>query len=306
MNIFQKAITPDMPRVLEGEQIYVYVPQATSTNAGIASYKNADFKVNDGVVSLRRELRDAYNIPDLVLLDERHFPREIVEKDGNEYYKYTTNAILHIVQNLSDQQKQQARENIDAGSKSDISKMNTDLIELKNAISKQVLSVNGKHGHVILKNSDIENDTNYATVNFVNSSIATNTATFRGTFNSLIELQEYDGHKDINDYAFVIETDSVGNIKYNRYKYAEDKWIFEYTLNNSSFTQTQWDAINSGINANKIIQITNEISNKANRDELPIIDSEISPDSINPVQNKAIAKALEGVQASITMEWMEA
>ena len=53
MNIFQKAITPDMPRVLEGEQIYVYVPQATSTNAGIASYTNRDFKVDDGVVSLR-------------------------------------------------------------------------------------------------------------------------------------------------------------------------------------------------------------------------------------------------------------
>jgi hypothetical protein len=119
-------------------------------------------------------------------------------------------------------------------------------------------------------------------------------------------LQEYDGHKDINDYAFVLETDNLGNVKYNRYKYAEDKWIFEYTLNNSSFTQTQWAAINSGITDNKIIQIMTELSNKANRDELPIIDSEISPDSTNPVQNKAIAKALEGVQASIIMEWMEA
>ena len=167
MNIFQKAITPDMPRVLEGEQIYVYVPQATSTNAGIASYKNADFKVNDSVVSLRwpiqsivqgplatpclikvqdtefeysnanteleyegstisstiseiqikRDLRDAYNRPDLVMLDPNYFVRTIVEKDGKQYYKYNTTAVhYNMSQKLSDNEQAQARLNIGAGS----------------------------------------------------------------------------------------------------------------------------------------------------------------------------------------------
>lgn len=156
-----------MPRVLEGEQIYVYVPQATSTNAGIASYKNADFKVNDSVVSLRwpiqsivqgplatpslikvqdtefeysnanveleyegsaisstvseiqikRDLRDAYNRPDLVMLDPNYFVRTIVEKDGKQYYKYNTTAVhYNMSQKLSDNEQAQARLNIGAGS----------------------------------------------------------------------------------------------------------------------------------------------------------------------------------------------
>ena len=80
--------------------------------------------------------------------------------------------------------------------------------------------------------------------NFVNSSIATSTATFRGTYDSLAELEEVTA--DDNDYGFVVSTDQVGNTVYSRYKYAGDSWVFEYNLNNSSFTSDQWTAINSG------------------------------------------------------------
>ena len=80
---------------------------------------------------------------------------------------------------------------------------------------------------------------------FVNSSIATNTATFRGTFNSTDDLPTKD--IDENDYAFVVTTDAAGNTLYNRYKYSNNRWVFEYTLNNSSFTAQQWAAINSTI-----------------------------------------------------------
>ena len=86
--------------------------------------------------------------------------------------------------------------------------------------------------------------------NFVNSSIATSTAYFRGTYNSLADLQAYSGEKTVNDYAFVIDTDSAGNTLYKKYKYSGTEWIFEYTLNNSSFTSNQWATINSGITSN--------------------------------------------------------
>lgn len=85
---------------------------------------------------------------------------------------------------------------------------------------------------------------------FVNSSIATNTATFRGTFNSVAELQAYSGTKTINDYAFVIIYDPVVTtevLEYDRYKYNGASWVYEYALNNSSFTAQQWASINSGI-----------------------------------------------------------
>jgi hypothetical protein len=81
---------------------------------------------------------------------------------------------------------------------------------------------------------------------FVNSSIATNTATFVGTFNSITDLYAVTT-ADANDYGYVITTDSAGNTKYNRYKYDGSQWDFEYALNNSSFTAEEWAAIQSGM-----------------------------------------------------------
>lgn len=94
--------------------------------------------------------------------------------------------------------------------------------------------------------------------NFVNSSIATNTANFIGTFNSVAELEAYSGTVTNNDYAFVIVTDAQGNTAYDRYKYNGDteQWMFEYELNNSSFTAVQWAAINSGITSGGVTKLT--------------------------------------------------
>ena len=91
-------------------------------------------------------------------------------------------------------------------------------------------------------------DTNQlADKNFVNSSIATNTANFIGTFNSVADLNAYSGTKTNNDYAFVVGVDGQGNTIYSRYKWNGTSWLFEYDLNNSSFTSNQWATINSGL-----------------------------------------------------------
>ena len=55
---------------------------------------------------------------------------------------------------------------------------------------------------------------------FVNSSIMTNTAYFKGTFNSVAELPA--DRVTPNDYAFVVGKDSEGNTTYNRYKFTAD------------------------------------------------------------------------------------
>lgn len=91
---------------------------------------------------------------------------------------------------------------------------------------------------------------------FVNSSIATNTANFIGTFNSVAELEAYSGTVTNNDYAFVVGTDSAGNTTYNRYKYNGNtqQWVYEYTLNNSSFTAAQWASINSGVTTSDVLK----------------------------------------------------
>jgi len=80
---------------------------------------------------------------------------------------------------------------------------------------------------------------------FVNSSISTASADFKGTYDSLAELQAVTADK--NDYGYVVSTDEAGNTVYSRYKYNGSSWVFEYDLNNSSFTAAEWAAIQSGI-----------------------------------------------------------
>ena len=98
--------------------------------------------------------------------------------------------------------------------------------------------------------------------NFVNSSVATNTANYISDngepFDSLADLEAYSGSLTNNDYAFVVGTDSAGNTTYTRYKYnsTTGEWAEEYVLNNSSFTSTQWDAINSGITSGAVSKLS--------------------------------------------------
>ena len=100
-----------------------------------------------------------------------------------------------------------------------------------------------------------------ATAEFVNSSIATNTANFMGTFH--LE-SAFPAEATNNDYLFLDTVDEEGNKIFKRYKYAADtsRWVYEYTLNNSSFTAAQWAAIQSGITS----EIVSDIARKSELD----------------------------------------
>ena len=102
-------------------------------------------------------------------------------------------------------------------------------------------------------------DNQLADKDFVNSSIATATAEFRGSFTSLDELKATSGN--LNDYAFYLHTDSVGNSIVDRYKWTTAGWLYEYTLNNSSFTAEQWAALNSAITATLVNSYNSHLKN---------------------------------------------
>lgn len=104
-------------------------------------------------------------------------------------------------------------------------------------------------------------DNQLADKDFVNSSIATATAEFRGSFTSLDELKATSGN--LNDYAFYLHTDSVGNSIVDRYKWTTAGWLYEYTLNNSSFTAEQWAALNSAITATLVQSYNSHLNNSA-------------------------------------------
>ena len=113
-----------------------------------------------------------------------------------------------------------------------------------------------------------------ATEGFVNSSVATNTATYRGSYNLVSDLslttaatQEQIATAlsgeiataDNNDYCFVQipAADATPTViaRVDRYKYDGTDWAFEYSLNNSGFTAAQWDALNSGITSGLVTKL---------------------------------------------------
>ena len=111
---------------------------------------------------------------------------------------------------------------------------------------------------------------------YVDNAVATASATFRGTYNEVsdLELTTSATHAEIaaaladvidtadnNDYCFVqIPTSDatpteIGSIE--RYKFVTGTgWESEFTLNNSGFTSEQWAAINSGITSALATKLT--------------------------------------------------
>lgn len=140
--------------------------------------------------------------------------------------------------------------------------------------------------------------------NFVNSSIATNTANFIDTFNSLSELEAYSGTKTNNDYAFVKTTDTAGNVVYKRYKWSasENEWKYEYDLNNSSFTSDQWASINSGVTATSVAQIATNTENLSNKVDKESGKGLSTNDFTTTLKNKLDGIA-SGAEVNVQSDW---
>lgn len=166
---------------------------------------------------------------------------------------------------------------------------------------------------VVLGTSDSKYPTDKAVAEFVNSSIATNTANYISNngepFTSVEQLEAYSGPVTNNDYAFVTGTDSEGNTYYDRYKATVSgstvTWALEYRLNNSSFTAAQWSAINSGITS----VLVAKIHDHSNKDVLDGITSDkvnswdakastsVATTSANGLMSKTDKSKLDGISS---------
>ena len=144
------------------------------------------------------------------------------------------------------------------GRKTFLSGVTTSDLKVQTVEVSESLKVKGKDITEIIDYlpNDVSKENKLTTEDFVNSSIATNTANFLGTFNTLEEIEALTDVTN-NDYAFWKTIDTLGSVVFKRYKYIADKqeWKFEYDLNNSSFTAEQWKAINSGITAELVAKI---------------------------------------------------
>lgn len=143
------------------------------------------------------------------------------------------------------------------------------------------LGTDALYGHVKVDDTMSEDSVNPVRNSviraFVNSSIGTATANFLGTYDAKNDLEFTQSVIDAwtdppsasvetavgtviktyltgqsisqtnNDYVFVSvnQSGTVDTDWFWRFKYDGTNWLYEYTLNNSSFSQSQWDAINS-------------------------------------------------------------
>ena len=184
---------------------------------------------------------------------------------GEDVYAVELNNVLHDFDDrelaVELQEEATARSNADTALRNDLdaeilARGNADesLQEAVNANTSDINDIEGK----IPAQASAQNQ--LADKAFVNSSIATNTANFLGTYTSLSDIEAIPNPTN-NDYAFLEETDSQGNIRYSRYKYSaeDDEWLFEYYLNNSSFTAEQWATINSGLTSTSVSDAIEEL-----------------------------------------------
>lgn len=145
-----------------------------------------------------------------------------------------------------------------------VQNLSAEVLARQNVDNQLQQGINGLTGDVAGINAKIPNQASstnqLADKNFVNSSIATNTANFLGTYTSMADIEAIQDPTN-NDYVFLQTTDASGNNLFDRYKYNadQDEWLFEYELNNSSFTAEQWATINSGLTQSSVTQEINDI-----------------------------------------------
>ena len=137
---------------------------------------------------------------------------------------------------------------------------------------------------------------------FVNSSITTATASFKGTYNLVSDLNLTRNATalqiasalasvvlgaDNNDYAFVqtptTDATPAEIARIDRYKYNGTAWVYEYSLNNSSFTAAQWAAINSGITQ----QDVNKLKGLPSSITVPAISTDVYNDRTSDLKTSS-------------------
>ena len=165
----------------------------------------------------------------------------------------------------------------------------------------------------------------------MNSSIATNTANFLGTYSYVTDLgfPQPSSAADVNnaaiatalggltfaqtptnnDYVFVsinyAPTTDVDEFRRFKFNGTTGTWAYEYTLNNSSFTAAQWAAINSGITSGLVAKLgalpTAEALAQAlaGKQDALTFDNAPTSGSNNPVKSSGIWSAIWGALSAL-------
>lgn len=290
-NLTETAIIPEVPKVIPNEQLYVYVPVAAKDVAGIVLFDENDFDIVNGKVFLKNT----------------YLTIDSIEAGGNitltkENGKIIISAsIAGIVQEtgagkdvaMSQDATTKALASLSASMTGQIGSLN---IQLSNKIAEtneSIAEINTKIPMQATENNKLADKA------FVNSSVQTATANFRGNWSTWAAIPTdgadyptaYDGTKipSANDYLVVQNASDYDPEHYTlkgtwRFKYSgtwviegKNGWLPEYQVNEEPLTSEQLAALNSGITSSLVTDITTIKNNYVTKEYLNsiIIDSAI-------------------------------
>ena len=188
-----------------------------------------------------------------------------------------------------------------------ISQEATDRSTADNNFEQSIVNINSKIPSAASSSNQLADKA------FVNSSIATSTANFRGTSaTGLTEAQFLTWANDLthdeNDYVYWNTVDLVGNVVFKRYKYSGNSWVYEYDLNNSSFTADEWAAIQSGITSDLVTKLTAlptnaDLTTALNNKVDKVIGKQLSTEDYTTGEKQKLAGIASGAEVNVQSDW---
>lgn len=294
-NLIETAVIPEVPKVIPNEQLYVYIPVAAKDAAGIALFDENDFDIINGKVFLKNT----------------YLTIDSIEAGGNITINKENGKIIISASIAGIVQETGTGKDV-AMSQDATTKALTTLNNSLNAnITGQVNSLNVQFNNKIAETNNNVTDINnkiptQATENnkladkaFVNSSVQTATANFRGNWstwsavptNNIDYPAAYDGTTTpkTNDYLVVQNASDYSSEHYTlkgtwRFKYGgtwategKNGWRPEYQVNEEPLTSEQLAALDSGITSDLVTDITIIKNNYVTKEYLNnvIVDSTI-------------------------------
>lgn len=271
-----------LPLLVVSENYGVYPGEDTIYKIPLTMYD--DSELSSGYPDVTAQFTWVSGATGLVTVYECHYDDDW---QVYEYWrKYTKQIPDAQIQSNWNQTNQSAKDYIknkpNLSLKADKSEMGVSVsgdkttITLKQGLSAEVINQHQSLTPITsLIPSEATSSNKLADKAYVNSSISTATATYRGNYNVVTDLSlPVDAtdiqvaaallttipNEDNNDYAFAQVPTSASTpteiARIDRYKYNGSAWLFEYSLNNSGFTAAQWAAINSGITSGLVTKLS--------------------------------------------------
>ena len=294
-NLIETAVIPEVPKVIPNEQLYVYVPVATKDVAGIVLFDENDFDIVNGKVFLKNTYLtiDSIEAGGNITINKENGKIIISASIAGIVQETGTGTNVAMSQDATTKALTALNNSLSASISGQVGTLNVQLSNKIAETNNNVTEINSKIP------TQATADNKLADKAFVNSSVQTATANFRGNWSTWSTVPTngadyptaYDGTKipHANDYLVVQDASGYVPEHYTlkgtwRFKYSgtwategKNGWLPEYQVNEEPLTSEQLAALNSGITSNLVTDITTIKNDYVTKEYLNsvIIDSTI-------------------------------